>query len=150
MGVDSLKRPNFLAIISSVTLGQALLKRATGEINGFVVELPVAGGHNAPPRGKLQIDENGDLYMVRVMKLIAKIAALGKPFWVGSFAYPHRLREVLEVGGQGIQVGTAFAYCDSQDLILNFVPMLCVKCVQARWVYSPISSSGFPYGCSIA
>ena len=50
MGVDSLKRPNFLAIISSVTLGQALLKRSTGEINGFVVELPVAGGHNAPPR----------------------------------------------------------------------------------------------------
>lgn len=122
MGVDSLKRPNFLAIISSVTLGQALLKRATGEINGFVVELPVAGGHNAPPRGKLQIDENGEpVYGPRDEIDLAKIAALGKPFWVaGSFAYPHRLREVLEVGGQGIQVGTAFAYCDESGLDPEF------------------------------
>ena len=122
MGMDSLKRPNFLAIISSVTLGQALLKRATGEINGFVVELPVAGGHNAPPRGKMQIDENGEpIYGPRDEIDLAKIAALGKPFWVaGSFAYPHRLREVLEVGGQGIQVGTAFAYCDESGLDPEF------------------------------
>ena len=118
MGVDSLKRPNFLAIISSVTLGQALLKRSTGEINGFVVELPVAGGHNAPPRGKLQLDDAGEpIYGPRDEVDLEKIAALGKPFWVaGSFAYPGRLREVLDAGGQGIQVGTAFAFCDESGL----------------------------------
>ncbi len=122
MAVDALKRPNFLAIISSVTLGQALLKRATGEINGFVVELPVAGGHNAPPRGKLQLDEDGEpVYGPRDEVDLVKIAALGKPFWVaGSFAYPRRLREVLEVGGQGIQVGTAFAFCEESGIDPEF------------------------------
>ncbi|MFT5373905.1 MAG: nitronate monooxygenase [Candidatus Latescibacterota bacterium] len=118
MGTESLKRPNFLAIISSVTLGMALIKRATGEINGFVVELPVAGGHNAPPRGKLQLDEGGEpIYGPRDEIDLEKIAALGKPFWVaGSFAYPGRLREVLALGGQGIQVGTAFAFCEESGL----------------------------------
>ena len=72
MGVDSLKRPNFLAIISSVTLGQALLKRSTGEINGFVVELPVAGGHNAPPRGKLQLTMLANPYMAHAMRSTLK------------------------------------------------------------------------------
>lgn len=49
-----LKRPNFLPIVSSVMLAQAMLKRASGAgptkgIQGFVIELPTAGGHNAPP-----------------------------------------------------------------------------------------------------
>jgi nitronate monooxygenase len=51
-----LKRPNFVPIVSSVVLAQSMLKRASGKgptrgIQGFVVELPTAGGHNAPPRG---------------------------------------------------------------------------------------------------
>ena len=46
-----LKRPNFLPIVSSVVLAQSMLKRADGQgptkgIQGFVVELPTAGGHN--------------------------------------------------------------------------------------------------------
>ena len=45
-----LKRPKFLAIISSVTLAIMMTKKATGRVDGFVVEAPVAGGHNAPPR----------------------------------------------------------------------------------------------------
>ncbi len=36
-----IKRPDFFPIISSVVLGQALLSRASGEINGFVVEMPI-------------------------------------------------------------------------------------------------------------
>src|SRR6188472_3192945 len=35
-------------------LAAALLKRSNGVVDGFVVEGPVAGGHNAPPRGKPQ------------------------------------------------------------------------------------------------
>ena len=51
-----LKRPNFLPIVSSVVLAQSMIKKASGKgefhgIDGFVVELPTAGGHNAPPRG---------------------------------------------------------------------------------------------------
>ena len=108
-----LQRPRFLAIVSSSTLAQALLKRATGEIYGFVVELPTAGGHNAPPRGKLQLDDGGEpLYGPRDEVDLAKIAALGKPFWVaGSCGHPQRLREVQQAGAVGVQVGTAFAFC---------------------------------------
>ena len=52
----TIKRPDFLPIVSSVLLAQSMLKRARGQgptkgIQGFVIELPTAGGHNAPPRG---------------------------------------------------------------------------------------------------
>ncbi len=116
--VQQLKRPDFFPIVSSSVLAQALLKRSNGEINGFVVELPVAGGHNAPPRGKLQLDEAGEpIYGPRDEIDLTKIAALGKPFWVaGSFAYPERLREVQKLGAVGIQVGTAFAFCQESGL----------------------------------
>jgi nitronate monooxygenase len=48
----ALKRPAFLAIVAAQVLAQALVKKATGRVDGFVVEGPTAGGHNAPPRGK--------------------------------------------------------------------------------------------------
>ena len=50
-----LKCPEFLAVVSSVTLAMTLVKKSTGKVNGFIVERPVAGGHNAPPRGALQL-----------------------------------------------------------------------------------------------
>src|SRR5690606_13384165 len=50
-----LHRPAFLAIISSDVLAQTLARRANGHVDGFIVESPVAGGHNAPPRGPLTI-----------------------------------------------------------------------------------------------
>ncbi|MGB7845558.1 MAG: hypothetical protein WBL63_08080, partial [Candidatus Acidiferrum sp.] len=53
-------RPYFLAIVASNTLAVTLLKRANGRVDGFVVEGPTAGGHNAPPRGKLQVSEAGE------------------------------------------------------------------------------------------
>lgn len=113
-----LQRPLFLAIVSSSTLAQALLKRATGEIDGFIVELPTAGGHNAPPRGKLQLSDEGEpLYGPRDEVDLAKIVALGKPFWVaGSCGQPERLRQVQEAGAVGVQVGTAFAFCQESGL----------------------------------
>ncbi len=55
-----LTRPKFIAIVSSNTLAATLLKRANGNVDGFVIEGPAAGGHNAPPRGKLQFDEAGE------------------------------------------------------------------------------------------
>ena len=58
--LGTLKRPLFLPIVSSVVLAKALLKRATGKIDGFVVEAPTAGGHNAPPRGPLHLNAEGE------------------------------------------------------------------------------------------
>ncbi len=48
-----LSRPYFLAIVASNTLATTLVKRANGRVDGFIVEGPTAGGHNAPPRGKM-------------------------------------------------------------------------------------------------
>ena len=56
--IGPLKRPKFIPIVASVLLAQSMLKRAQGNggkgtkgIDGFVIEMPTAGGHNAPPRG---------------------------------------------------------------------------------------------------
>lgn len=113
-----LKRPHFLAIISSVTLALALVKKSTGKIDGFIVETSTAGGHNAPPRGALQLDENGEpIYGPKDNVDIARIQKLGLPFWLaGSYASPEKLEHLLEQGAAGIQVGTAFAFCRESGL----------------------------------
>ena len=41
-------------------LAQALARKASGRVDGFVVEGPTAGGHNAPPRGPLQLSPAGE------------------------------------------------------------------------------------------
>jgi nitronate monooxygenase len=113
-----LRRPHFLAIIASVTLAQALAKKATGQVDGFVIEGPTAGGHNAPPRGQLQLSERGEpVYGPRDEVDLEKIKALGLPFWLaGGYAHPLRLRQALSAGASGVQVGTAFALCRESGL----------------------------------
>ena len=116
--VPWLERPKFLAIVSSATLATMLARRATGHVDGFVVEGPTAGGHNAPPRGAVQRNERGEpIYGPRDVADLGAIAALGRPFWVaGSYASPQRVQEALESGAAGVQVGTAFAYCEESGL----------------------------------
>jgi len=113
-----LKRPNFLPIVSSVVLAQSMVKRASGKgptkgIDGFVVELNTAGGHNAPPRGTMVLNEDGEpVYGPKDEVDLVKFqnAIMGLPFWMaGSYANPEKFAEVKKIGGAGIQVGTAFA-----------------------------------------
>jgi nitronate monooxygenase len=113
-----LKRPNFLAIVSSSTLAQALLKRATGRIDGFVVECKTAGGHNAPPRGATKLNERGEpVYGARDEVDPAKMRELGLPFWLaGSQGRPGRVAAAKAAGAVGIQVGTLFAFCRESGL----------------------------------
>lgn len=108
-----LTRPNFLAIVSSHVLATALTKRSTGTVEGFVVESPIAGGHNAPPRGALSLDGDGNpIYGERDQVDFAVMRGLGAPFWLaGGVTTPTHVREALEVGATGVQVGTLFAYC---------------------------------------
>lgn len=110
----SLKRPDFYAIVSAHTLAANLAKKATGKVNGFVVEAATAGGHNAPPRGTMKLNEQGEpIYGERDEVDMAAMRALGVPFWLaGSFGNPDGLRAALREGAAGIQVGTAFAYAD--------------------------------------
>lgn len=113
-----LRRPRFLAIISSVTLAKALLKRAPGGIDGFVVEAPTAGGHNAPPRGQQQLSVRGEpIYGPRDEVDFAQLAALGVPFWLaGGYASRAHFESALAAGAQGVQIGTAFAFCEESGL----------------------------------
>ncbi|MDP8244345.1 MAG: nitronate monooxygenase [Candidatus Hinthialibacter antarcticus] len=110
---ESLHRPNFLAIISSATLAITLAKKSTGKVNGFVVEGYDAGGHNAPPRGQLKIDDNGEpIYGEKDEIDLQKIGNLGLPFWLaGSYGSPERIQEALDDGAAGVQLGTPFAFC---------------------------------------
>ena len=130
-----LKRPAFIPIVSSVVLAQSMLKKASGKgptkgIDGFVVELPTAGGHNAPPRGfkydpvakshALALNSNGEpIYGEKDEVDLEKFkkAAKGLPFWLaGSFAHSEKVKEVVELGGAGVQVGTMFALAKESGL----------------------------------
>jgi nitronate monooxygenase len=109
-----LKRPIFLAIVSSPVLAENLRRKASGKVDGFVVEASVAGGHNAPPRGPLQLDDQGEpIYGERDRIDPQKFVDIGLPFWLaGGYGKVGKLQEALALGAQGIQVGTAFALCN--------------------------------------
>jgi len=116
--VHGLKRPRFLAIVSSATLAMTLSRKSYGQVDGFVIETEAAGGHNAPPRGPLQLTAKGEpLYGERDLPDIAKIRALGLPFWLaGAHATPERLAEAQHLGAVGVQIGTAFAFCEESGM----------------------------------
>jgi len=113
-----LERPIFLPIISSNVLAATMMRRSNGTVDGFVIEKPTAGGHNAPPRGQLQVNERDEpIYGERDVVDLEKIRKMGLPFWVaGGCASAETLRDVQEAGGIGIQVGTAFALCEESGM----------------------------------
>jgi nitronate monooxygenase len=117
-----LARPRFLAIVASNVLAASLFKKLKDQLDGFVIEGPTAGGHNAPPRGKLQLDERGEVqYGERDRVDLEKIRELGKPFWLaGGYGSPEKLSEALAQGAAGIQVGTAFAFCAESGLRADY------------------------------
>jgi nitronate monooxygenase len=145
-----LHRPQFLAIVSSNTLATSILRRANGRVDGFVVESPTAGGHNAPPRGKLQLNENGEpIYGVRDEVDIAGLRALGVPFWMaGGYGSPQKVREALDQGAAGVQVGTAFAFTIESGLRPDLKNALLAQATTGTGeVFTdPLASpTGFPF-----
>ncbi len=145
-----LHRPKFLAIIASSTLALALAKKATGRMDGFVIEGPTAGGHNAPPRGDPQLNARGEpIYGDKDVVDLEKIRTLGLPFWLaGSYGHPERLQVARAAGAAGIQVGTAFAFCEESGLApeLKAAVLERVRCGQADIFTDPLASaSGFPF-----
>jgi nitronate monooxygenase len=113
-----LHRPLFLPIVSATSLATTLARKASGRVDGFIVEGPTAGGHNAPPRGEPRFSLDGEpLYGERDVVDLAKIRDLGLPFWLaGSAGTPDALRDALTQGAAGVQVGTLFAYCEESGL----------------------------------
>lgn len=146
----ALKRPYFFPIVSSSTLAQSLARKASGRVDGFVVEHYSAGGHNAPPRGGLQVDFRGEpIYGPKDEPWVEDFVKLGLPFWwAGSCASPERLQEMVSRGARGIQVGTAFAYCNESgitDSIKKRVIEGVLSGQESVFTDPRASSSGYPF-----
>lgn len=107
-----LKRPKFLAIISSNILAATLMKKSPVSPDGFIIEGHQAGGHNAPPRVSGVFNENGEpLYGEKDIVDLEKVKELNVPFWLaGSYGTKEGLKKALAAGAAGIQAGTVFAF----------------------------------------
>ena len=116
--LPDLHRPRFPAIISANVLAAYLARDEATRPDGFVVEGPRAGGHNAPPRGAIVLDESNEpVYGPRDEVDLDKLAALGLPFWLaGSQGTPERLAAARAAGAAGVQVGTIFALAEDSWL----------------------------------
>lgn len=148
--LPELTRPKFLAIVSSNTLATTMLRRSDGRVDGLVIEGFTAGGHNAPPRGKLQLTAAGEpVYGERDRVNMAELRALGIPFWLaGGYGSAGKLREALADGAAGVQVGTAFAFSEESGLREDLKRKLVAQALTASaavFTDSRVSPTGFPF-----
>ncbi len=149
-GLPPLPCPRFLAIVASVDLAAGLAASPASRPDGFVIEGPSAGGHNAPPRGPRRTTADGEpLYDARDDVELAAVAALGLPSWLaGSYGTPDGLRRALAAGVTGIQVGTAFAFSAESGLASALKAQVLGELaagtlhVTSDWRVSP---TGFPF-----
>ncbi len=142
-------RPAFLAIVASADLAVGLAELPDPP-DGYIVEAPSVGGHNAPPRGPRRTDELGQpIYDERDDVDIAQLRAIGKPFWLaGSYGSPERLEQAVADGAAGVQLGTAFAFCEESGLVPDLKQQIMAQVadgsvdVRSDWRASP---TGFPF-----
>ena len=146
----TLKRPDFLGIVASATLAITLARKSSGQVNGFIIEGETAGGHNAPPRGPLQLNTEGEpIYGPRDVVDLEKIRELGLPFWLaGSYGAVGKLAEAMSRGAAGIQVGTAFAFCAESGIAPHIKQQVfeMSRGGKLRVFTDPLASpTGFPF-----
>ncbi len=147
---EPLVAPKAIAIIASTDLAAMLARNEESRPDGFVVEGPSAGGHNAPPRGPRRLDDIGQpVYGERDEVDLTAILELGLPVWLaGSYGTPERYREARGMGASGVQVGTAFAYCEESGFDPSIKRQVRATLadggpdLRADWRVSP---TGFPF-----
>jgi nitronate monooxygenase len=127
-----------------------LARKSSGAVDGFVVEGPTAGGHNAPPRGKPGLNSRGEpIYGERDHVDLDAMQALGLPFWLaGSYGSAEQVVSAMQDGAAGVQVGTAFAFCNEsgmrEDLRREVVELS--KSGKVDVTTDPVASpTGFPF-----
>lgn len=145
-----LRRPQFVAIVSSNMLAGYLARDRRSRPDGFVVEGHVAGGHNAKPRGSTVVDASGEpVYGPRDAVELAKMSSLDLPFWLaGGHASPEALSSATSAGAAGIQVGSAFALCEESNLDPGLRQVLVEKATAGELrVRTDLRASptGFPF-----
>jgi len=147
---NALNRPKFLPIVSSHTLAASLANKSNGKVDGFVFEAPPAGGHNAPPRGELKLNDRGEpIYGDRDVPDLQRVRDLGLPFWMaGGTGSADGLRAALHEGAAGIQVGTLFAYCEESGLAPEIKHQVLAGVAEGKvrvHTDARISPTGFPF-----
>lgn len=145
-----LTRPTFLAIVSAHALATHLVRDDAIRPDGFVVEGPPAGGHNAPPRGRPTLDDLGQpVFGPRDLADVPTVAALGLPFWLaGAHGSPEALAAAQEAGAVGVQVGTLFALADESGLdpVLRAETLARLRAGTLDVRTDPLASpTGFPF-----
>jgi len=148
--LPKLKRPKFLAIVSSHTLALHLSRSDFGSPDGFVVELPIAGGHNANPRGKVELNQDGEpIYGARDEVNFEVIKNIGLPFWLaGGFGSREDYLRATSLGATGIQVGTAFAFSKESGMEMSLKERVIKAILKGlgRVKTDPFASpTGFPF-----
>ncbi|MFZ0529857.1 MAG: nitronate monooxygenase [Propionicimonas sp.] len=149
-GMPALRRPRFLAIVSVHVLAGYLNRDPEIRPDGFVVEGPRAGGHSAPPRGKMILDETGDpVYGPKDDADLAKIAEIGLPFWLaGAYGTPEKVAEAKAAGAAGVQIGTLFALSAESGLAGDLKAQLLSELEDGSLVVRNdprASPTGFPF-----
>ncbi len=145
-----LKRPDFLPVVSSDSLALILMRKASGSIEGFIVEGNVAGGHNAPPRGKLTMSAaNEPVYGQRDTARLSVFRDIGLPFWLaGMYGSPEGIKRALDEGAAGVQAGTAFALCKESGLLPAVRRELVREALAGKariFTDAQASPTGFPF-----
>ncbi len=98
----------------------------------------------------MQLTPEGEpLYGDRDVPDLAVIGDLGLPFWLaGSYAEPERIDKALALGATGVQVGTAFAYCEESGFAADIKRRVLDLAIEgeARIYTDPVASpTGFPF-----
>ena len=142
--------PMFFPIIASDTLARILAKKLPPDlITGWIIEGPVAGGHNAPPRSKQHDEDGNPVYGERDIANLDTVAALGYPFYLaGGYGSPEKLQEALRQGAAGIQVGSLFSLTTESGYPMDYKRTMIQKIHEGAAVVRTdgrISSTGFPF-----
>ncbi|MGE4319020.1 MAG: nitronate monooxygenase [Deferribacterales bacterium] len=144
--LTELKRPKFYAIVSSNILATTMVKKTKPAVDGLVIEHNSAGGHNAPPRGGIELDAGGEpIYSEKDEVELEKIKSLEVPFWLGgSWGEPGKLKAAIAAGAQGIQVGTIFAMCKESGFI-DSIKKAIIQKLPDVFTDPKASPTGFPF-----
>lgn len=148
--VRPLPRPDFFPIVSSDLLARILdTKLPKGLIAGWIIEGPIAGGHNAPPRAKKYDENENPVYDHRDVADLEKIAALGYPFYLaGGYGTPEKLNEALSLGAAGVQIGSLFSLATESGYPADYKRQLIADLHRGQVSVRTdgrISPTGFPF-----